>query len=129
MQPSGALPDQKVVHLNFLHSVVLPSKYGCKIVECSAYREIFVLFLERQIRCFIPGECVSGNLLRSTLTLDSEACLRFCKNIDGCKYFNFHPLDQTCAMFSECEIQVNDKCQGMLDNQINTFLRDTLHEP
>ena len=70
-------------------------------------------------QCFKNGECQSGHLLRKSTTLGKTACLNFCKRVEGCLWFTYHPTNMMCLAFSNCNdgISSTDQCPDCLSGE------------
>ncbi len=74
---------------------------------------------ETHNQCFIKGECQLGRLLRKSTTLGKTACLNFCKRVEGCLWFTYHPSDMMCLTFSYCKggISSTSQCLDCLSGE------------
>jgi hypothetical protein len=79
---------------------------------------------ENEAQCFVPGECEDSKFLRASITLGENGCLHFCKKVEGCKWFTYHPENSLCVATSDC-VHLNSTADSLsghadcsdLDNQ------------
>ena len=57
---------------------------------------------QRDIGCFVPGECIEGNTVGLFSLETAEECLDRCKDSASCLYFTHYRVGFVCLLLSEC---------------------------
>ena len=64
--------------------------------------------LEAEKKCGAPGKCL-GIPLKTFEEIDSDECLKRCKQDQGCKWFNYEGENKTCSELGGC-VDIEPSC-------------------
>jgi len=67
----------------------------------------------------VPGECQWSTILGFKKVQDDQACLDYCKNMQGCNWHTFYPSKKVCIALDGCEEISTETCHDCLSRDRN----------
>ena len=72
----------------------------------------------RDLQCFLPGECTNGTLLTAQASTNEYECLDLCKSQPNCTWFTFNPESNACLLYENCDSMDEALCSVCLSGQM-----------